>query len=89
MRKVIAMLTAGLLAGCDLPGLDLPVLPVAPTAYHSVDYYDTHTLERAQTKAWCDNNPASYTDGMAVKYPSCKSASASAMHAFDHRMGWK
>jgi hypothetical protein len=92
MRKAMVILAAGMpcvLAGCDLPGLDQPVLAVAPTTYHTVAYYDTHPLERDQAKAWCDNNPAAYTGGLATKYPSCNSASISAIHAFDHKMGWQ
>ncbi len=89
MRTAIIIGSLCFLTGCDLPTLDLPVLAVAPTTYHDVRYYDAHPVERAQTKAWCDNNPAAYTGGMAAKYPSCDSAITSNIHAWHRKMGWE
>jgi len=74
MLKIASAITL-CLAGCDLP--PLPVTPKAPTAYHTVSYYDLNTLERDQTKAWCDDNP-----GLATKVASCDSADTSSEHAW-------
>jgi hypothetical protein len=84
MPKIV--LASGLLcalAGCDLPPLPTsPPVAVAPTTYHDVAYYDIHTVERTQTRAWCSDNP-----GLASKSPSCDSANTSARHARYHAMG--
>jgi len=85
MRKIF--LAAGMLcalAGCDLPVPGQTVMPVAPTAYHDVAYYDANTLERSETVAWCRNNP-----GLAAKVPSCDSADTSDRHAWNHQMGYR
>lgn len=85
MCRVIAMATVVLLAGCDFPALDLPMVVAAkPVTYHSVSYYDANPLERGRTKAWCDDNP-----GLAKNTPSCGSADQSDINAFNHKMGWR
>ncbi len=85
--RLISIPVAGILcalAGCDLPLVDQHIMAVAPTAYHTVAYYDSHPLERRQADAWCTNNP-----GLATKIPSCDSADVSSINAWHHEMGWK
>ena len=83
MRKVMAIGVLCCLAGCDLPVLS-EVVPVKPTTYHDVAYYDLNPLARDQANAWCHDNP-----GLATKVPSCDSADISGIHAWNHQMGWK
>lgn len=85
MRKVMMLAVAlpSLLAGCDLPQLNLPVLAVAPNAYHTVSYYDAHPMERDQTNAWCNDNA-----GMATKIPTCGNADQAGINAFNRKMGF-
>lgn len=84
MRKVVAMASVLLLAGCDLPAFDLPVVARKPVTYHTVSYYDSHPMERDQTNAWCGDNP-----GLASGTPTCGNADQSGINAFNHKMGWR
>jgi hypothetical protein len=83
INRVAVLSITVLLAGCDLPAFDAPVLAVAPTTYHTVSYYNSHPLERDQTNAWCGNNP-----GLASSIPTCGNADQSAILAFNRKMGF-
>lgn len=83
MKYLIVSAALCALAGCDLPPPPKAVTSVRPTAYHDVSYYDANPLARAQTKAWCNENP-----GLQSKVPSCDSAYVSALRAYHHQMGW-
>lgn len=80
-KQLLAATVLSTLAGCDMPP---NIMAAKPTAYHDVGYYDAHPLERAQTDAWCGDNP-----GLAAKIPSCDSADTSKIHAWHRQMGWE
>jgi hypothetical protein len=83
MRRIIAVAAVTLLAGCDLPPLDLPVLAVKPTVYHTISYYDAHPMERDQTNAWCHDNA-----GLATRIPTCSNADEAGIRAINRKMGF-